>query len=98
MMKNAMLRMNESKPSEKFAEMIASMPGTNKSAASIRVIEILNLEERKRMTSMDDHVKEMSRRRCERVRCQKRDRNTKRGWTESIYIWIYMYMNDGERK
>lgn len=49
------------------------------------------------MTSMDDHVKEMSRRRCERMRCQKRDRNTKRDWRENIYIYMYMYMNDGEK-
>lgn len=40
--------MNESRPSEKSAEMIliASMPGTNKPAVSILVIERLNFEER----------------------------------------------------
>lgn len=54
-----MLPMNESKPSEKPAEMIlvASMSGTNKSAAFIRVIERLKPKKREseRMTSMNDY-------------------------------------------
>lgn len=74
-----MLLMNESRPSEKSVELIliASMPDTNKPAASIRVIERLNLEK-----SEDDFDGRL----CERNELKKMrenempkyDRNTKR--------------------